>query len=253
MTGIGILISGYSSLGHGLSAYHWRVIVSLAWFANLTHLSGLTFLRRYFQDHHKERNWRVGSMSILLLFLVPALIPTGFFNWSSTSQVSAANATSYAECFFHIKIASARFATALLQCRQNSTIISAVSNINECPKDTAELAFTTALQSMALSLMLLVFSFGTRVVKLSRSLSAFCSHNIRFKLSHAAKRRILNIHRVCPRYVSPELRSHMITKPTLAALLLLRLYADLCISMLSEVCRFICVARDTFFWAVNGS
>lgn len=47
LTGISILISGYAQLECGLSCYHWQVLVYLAWFSSLTHLSCLTLLRNY--------------------------------------------------------------------------------------------------------------------------------------------------------------------------------------------------------------
>ena len=45
VTGIALLASGYSQLSYGLSSYHWQLIVYLAWFSSLTHLTTLTALR----------------------------------------------------------------------------------------------------------------------------------------------------------------------------------------------------------------
>jgi hypothetical protein len=77
LSGLSILISGFAQLKCGLSIYHWQVLVYLAWFSSLTHLSCLTFLRKYLNEHPGERNWRVFAMLILVILLVVALLPTG--------------------------------------------------------------------------------------------------------------------------------------------------------------------------------
>lgn len=83
ITGISILVSGFWSLKHGpgLTAYHWRMVVSLAWFSSVTHLSALTFLRTYLAKHPTGRLWRLALMSILLILLFAAVIPTGHFEF----------------------------------------------------------------------------------------------------------------------------------------------------------------------------
>ncbi|KAK3682974.1 hypothetical protein B0T22DRAFT_445128 [Podospora appendiculata] len=52
----GILFSAYLDLASNLSAYHWQLVVYLAWFANLTHIACLTLLRGYLYEHQRERN-----------------------------------------------------------------------------------------------------------------------------------------------------------------------------------------------------
>lgn len=83
ITGISILVSGFWSLKHGpgLTAYHWQMVVSLAWFSTVTHLSALTFLRSYLAKHPAGRLWRLALMFILLVLLFVAFIPTGHFNF----------------------------------------------------------------------------------------------------------------------------------------------------------------------------
>ena len=49
VTGIALLASAYSQLSCGLSSYHWQLIVYLAWFSSLTHLTTMTALRQYFE------------------------------------------------------------------------------------------------------------------------------------------------------------------------------------------------------------
>lgn len=50
VTDIGILVSGFTQLLCSLSAYHWQVIVDLAWFSSLPHLTTLTALRAFFSQ-----------------------------------------------------------------------------------------------------------------------------------------------------------------------------------------------------------
>ncbi|EQB50616.1 hypothetical protein CGLO_09931 [Colletotrichum gloeosporioides Cg-14] len=83
ITGMSILMSGYMSLKHerGLSAYHWKIVVSLAWFSSVTHLSALTFLRSYLAKHSSRRLWRLTLMLILLVLLFVGFLPTGHFDF----------------------------------------------------------------------------------------------------------------------------------------------------------------------------
>ncbi|KAK0742978.1 hypothetical protein B0T18DRAFT_447808 [Schizothecium vesticola] len=62
VTGIAILIGGYSTLPCGISAYHWQLVVDLAWFSSVTHLAALTFLRRYLHNRPVEKWCRVAFM-----------------------------------------------------------------------------------------------------------------------------------------------------------------------------------------------
>ncbi|KAI1759000.1 hypothetical protein GGR53DRAFT_524202 [Hypoxylon sp. FL1150] len=82
LTGLAILVNGYLCRSE-LSALHWKMIFYLAWFSCATHLSALVFLRNYLINHPAERTWRLVSMFILLFALVIAMIPTGHFYWDS--------------------------------------------------------------------------------------------------------------------------------------------------------------------------
>lgn len=68
-------------------------------------------------------------MTIPLVLLLVAEIPTAFFNWTSPKyytpycgyvpmELSAANATSYARCFFNMQIAKSRF-NAVARCTRS--------------------------------------------------------------------------------------------------------------------------------------
>ncbi|KFZ14982.1 hypothetical protein V501_02943 [Pseudogymnoascus sp. VKM F-4519 (FW-2642)] len=77
VTGLSILIGGFSQINCGLSIFHWHMVVRLAWFSSVTHLTTLTFLRRYIQDNRAIRILRLVLMLVLMPMLAVALIPTG--------------------------------------------------------------------------------------------------------------------------------------------------------------------------------
>jgi hypothetical protein len=78
VTGIGILISGFTQLPQGLSIYHWETVVYLAWFSSLTHLTTLTVLRKFFRDQPRLAYWRVFLMGCNILLLGTGLGPVGY-------------------------------------------------------------------------------------------------------------------------------------------------------------------------------
>ena len=69
VTGIALLASGYSQLNRDITVYHWQILMYLAWFSSLTHLTTLTVLRQYFRENFAARFWR----SILMLVTVTML------------------------------------------------------------------------------------------------------------------------------------------------------------------------------------
>ena len=77
VTGIAILGADYSQLSSNISSYHWQILVNLAWFSSLTHLTTLTVLRKYFRDNPTIRTWRAFLMLVTVLMLGVALLPTG--------------------------------------------------------------------------------------------------------------------------------------------------------------------------------
>ncbi|KAI1100320.1 hypothetical protein F4804DRAFT_336386 [Jackrogersella minutella] len=69
--GFAMLAYGYATVvEHGLSMYHWWLIVGLVWFSVITNLATTSYLRTYFVNRDPgERWWRL----ILLLCLVAVL------------------------------------------------------------------------------------------------------------------------------------------------------------------------------------
>ena len=127
-TGIAILISGFSSLRSGLSSYHWQLIVHLAWFSSITHLSALSFLRHYLHNRKKERALRITLMLVLLILLSVAVGPTGHFEWEMWGVGRPAR------CSFHEQM------------------------------DTS----TAAFQSMITTITLLIYGYLIRIAKMIR-------------------------------------------------------------------------------------
>ena len=78
ITGIGILVSGYTQIECSLSIYHWEMVAYLAWFSSLTHLTTLTAIRMFFRKQPTLAYWRVILMGCTIVLLAASLIPTGF-------------------------------------------------------------------------------------------------------------------------------------------------------------------------------
>lgn len=89
VTGIAILVSGYSQLAscQPMTVYNWQITVDLAWFSSITHLTTLTCLRNYFQKRRALRIWRLSCMTINAVILAIALGSTG---WESVSPAMPA-------------------------------------------------------------------------------------------------------------------------------------------------------------------
>ena len=78
ITGIALLISGYSQLRDGLAVYYWQLTVDLAWFSSITHLTTLTCLRYYFQKRRGLKVVRLIFMAVIVGMLSCALATTGY-------------------------------------------------------------------------------------------------------------------------------------------------------------------------------
>jgi len=75
------MISCFSQLSSGLSAYPWGSIINLAWFSFVTHLTTLTMLRTHLQKNPPQRAWRLVWMTILAIMLICGLWSTGYLDW----------------------------------------------------------------------------------------------------------------------------------------------------------------------------
>ena len=167
VTGIALLASGYSQLPSGLDAYHWQILVYLAWFSSFTHLTTLTVLRNYFHDHPATRLWRIILMIVTVSMLGIALLPTGNQWWLSRLWTSAGLADTFgvpALCFFQAR-----------NLKQQAFGMS--------PSESAEQPL-----SMIISISVLFFGYVTRMVKLWPEASNFTRSWLRTKPGNAIKR-----------------------------------------------------------------
>lgn len=208
VTGIALLISGYAQLRCGLSSYHWQMIVYLAWFSSLTHLTTLTILRQYFRDNPAPRLWRAILMLVMLIMLVIALLPTGDFSWFGSYDAFGGLP---ALCCFRKLIA--RSPEARFEFRVFKTI------------------------PMLISITVLLSGYLTRVIKLSRQATAFIKFRIRTKpgkmLKDALKNSIKRARK--PNAFWYWRMKHLVLETTYV---LLRAYFDIYESTIWEVGRF---------------
>ncbi|CAI7669265.1 unnamed protein product [Penicillium viridicatum] len=211
VTGLSILISGYAQLHQGISSYHWMVIVSLAWFSSLTHLACLTLLRTYLYNHSLQRIWRLFCMAALVILLTIALSFTGEYSWSSLpggaipSEDVAWSILRHAMCHSRYGVGS-----------------------------------TTGYFAMVLSILLVIFGFMTRIIKLHKIISVGIWGKARVRLSMQA-RRLLRIAFTwcCSNNPPKSLKRTLLYRPLLTVFLVARLFLDGWSSMFSEVCWLI--------------
>ncbi|KAK2778808.1 hypothetical protein CKAH01_11582 [Colletotrichum kahawae] len=188
LTGLGILVSGYINLvGNAITAYHWRILVYLVWFSNLTHTSSLTLLRGYLNYRPMERTCRLGLMFVLWGGLLAAFIPTWWFGWFSgdPTGLGAANA----RCFYSPAIA--KNVTVWQVCQlESANATSPNFTAEECMKhtsyDDAWYMYSTGLaETSALTSMILIFlGFFMRLVKITSNFSSGMNTIFRTKPSN---------------------------------------------------------------------
>lgn len=151
MTGIAILASGYSQLACGLSSYHWQIIIYLAWFSSLTHLTTLTVLRPYLHKYHLLLLLRLLFMATVLCLLGYALLPTGNAGWLTELQGELVLGVP-AQCFYKQLFAHENYPSGSSQ-----------------------------FNSMLTSLLVLTSSYLMRVIKLSQKGSRLTRYYLRSK------------------------------------------------------------------------
>ena len=82
ITGIAILLSGYSQLSprntNPITVYNWQIAVDLAWFSSITHLTTLTCLRHYFRQRRALSNFRIACMAANAVILAVSIGSTGW-------------------------------------------------------------------------------------------------------------------------------------------------------------------------------
>lgn len=243
LTGLGILLSAYTSLSCYISAYHWQLVVYLAWFSNLTHMACLVALRGYLHQNQTERNLRLFFMTILWLGLMVSVTPTAFFNWSA-SERSPALPSSNTRCFFDLSVPDAMLH---IPCAQSGGWMPSCQGTGQ-----QLMPETSAAESAVTSLIILGLSYFTRCIKLLKTLSNKIRYGVRAKLSNfllskLTDRRRKNLGSLRSRRLAAIVTETLLIEPLIALYLLGRLYADLLTSGLSDVSHsplcFLCVSR----------
>lgn len=169
ITSVAILLSGYVQLPCGLSTYHWEIIVDLAWFSALTHLTALTSLRHYFRRRPAMALWRVVFMGITLVLLGSALYPAGYVPQSFTRDTD----------LYPTPIQTNAAFTGLLSCpaiclfnkHRRAELVNSLlaSEEGSRQQNTGSLPFNTTL--VTISLAYFATCYLTRVIRLFRSSS----------------------------------------------------------------------------------
>ncbi|OQE32791.1 hypothetical protein PENFLA_c001G03716 [Penicillium flavigenum] len=207
VTGLSILISGYTQLPQGLSSFHWMVIVDLAWFSSLTHLACLTLLRNHLYNHSIQRIWRLLCMAVLVVLLTVALSFTGGYDWTSLRRSDSVNKNM---AFSVIRPA---------RCQMGSG-----------PRS------TVTYYAMVFSILLMVFGFVARIVKSHKTISVGVWGKARAKLDMQA-RRLLSIafSWCCFGSSRKSLKRTLFYRPLLTTIFVARLFLDGWSSMFLEV------------------
>ncbi|KAK7942828.1 uncharacterized protein PG986_011941 [Apiospora aurea] len=87
VTGIAIMGAGFQGLRTGaLSAYHYQIVLYLAWMSSSVHLTAITLLASYLKRHRGVLAWRLTGMLVLFVMLIVGLVTTisndwGIFSW----------------------------------------------------------------------------------------------------------------------------------------------------------------------------
>ncbi|KAJ5421535.1 hypothetical protein N7491_009980, partial [Penicillium cf. griseofulvum] len=160
VTGFSILISGFLQLRCGLSAYHWLVIVRLAWISCVTQLSCLTVLRNHLRNHPTERALRLLAVGTLVILLTAGFSFTGNYRWA----FDAANGD-------HPTLSD-----------------SAICYIRARPE------MNWSFISMLFSMIYLIFAFASRVIDLYDTLSVGVVRRARASISRRIRRILRSVY-----------------------------------------------------------
>ena len=178
VTGIGILVSGYTQISCSLSTYHWQIVVYLAWFSSLTHLTTLTALREFFRKQPTLAYWRVFFMGCTITLLGTALGPTGY-----VAQLQSSDATG----------SSSTLAVPALCLFSTAGYTQASSSPSVAQYDSGYSLAPINSLFILLSLLFLLVSYVSRVVKLFDSTSSIAKFWLRTRPGNSQKTSILRL------------------------------------------------------------
>ncbi|KAJ5183820.1 hypothetical protein N7492_001436 [Penicillium capsulatum] len=210
VTGFSILISGFAQFPCGLATYYWMLIVEMAWFSSLTHLSCLTLLRSHLYNRTTERAWRLFAMGAMAGLLVIGLVFTGRYTWAYESAV------------FETGISDDAIGPSPLDPAICYLDISAES--------------TYAFWSMLFSVALIIMAYVSRVIKLHRTLSIGFVGRVRSVVGIQLRKLLRIVHTWSNPKASPESLSTLFCyRPLFASYLAFRALLDGWTSMGVEV------------------
>lgn len=207
VTGFSILISGAVQLDCGLTVYEWQIVVYLAWFSCLTHLSCLMVMRSYLHVHTVGRTWRLVAMGVLAILLIVGLLPTANYGHLYNQRPGPSD---YAKCY--------------LKVRRSSGI---------------------TLCSMILSVLTIAIGFISRVMKLHKMLSVTLWGGLRIRTSHRSRAILRVIYRWSVKSGPAQgLSFSLVYRPLLAVFLAARFLLDAWVSMFVEVCSRVIIGLN---------
>lgn len=250
-TGGGILISGFLTLRDNVSAYHWHIIVYLAWFSTTSHLAGLTTIRSHLHSFPRQKHLRLITILVIFMMLLTAMVPTQFFAWDLGMDKSLSGSATL--CFFDFELA--------MRMRSKATDIVCEHEPSDSPcKYHVGHETTRGKQNMVTSIFLLLLGLLIRAMKMLSPLSGFLMRRLRRKSSESSRRflfwlrprRFISVQASNKRPTFLEdVYAYFFFLPVLAVFYSIRLWLDLLSSMLTEV-RAYTVAKNWHF-ALKGT
>lgn len=254
LTGLAILISAYISIPCGTTAYHWQIIVYLAWFSSIIHLSGLVAVRHYLYSRPWERLARILAALVFLVMLLVAMVPTGYFDWDIEAMDPVTSMNSSVACFFDPSYGpEVAKQTDIGRCMRYNTINSEAPLAEDdleawCAENgVMGVRGSAALQSMIFSVVLLAWGFLSRIVRLWKPLNRFIALSIRRPITEMLQRWITSLEgrtltsggQSGMMHLREEnekgARYFLINRPLVAWLVFVRLNIDCMTSMFGEV------------------
>ena len=220
ITGIAILISGYSQLRSGLAVYYWQLTVDLAWFSSVTHLTTLTCLRYFFQERQGLKILRLICMAVTAGMLSCAVISTGYLGGGNFSYDYPA------WCLFH------------------PTLLRTATN-DDPYRDGSDWTGYYNSVYVAVVLLLLSVSYGTRIIQLFPSILDKIRQNVRAWLSDFAQSRLLEYKNKALGNTFRTFWAFVYTL-ALATYCILKAAADLYSSVFWEVCSALQVPFERY-------
>lgn len=208
-----------------LKGAHWQMVSYLAWFATVTHLSGLSIMSKHLHGRSWERKLRMVSMGILLIVLIVAMVPMAAITISEDDGGEDLVLTwnCNATCFFSPQFIGNNFRSVSLGLQWGSTRI----------------LTQTAAQfgSTIMAIVLMCFSFFVRLGRITPKLLSTAKSKMAFLSASVQRmaRRIANKH--LSKAWQGVLWRELLARPFVCVFLLLRTWLLLWSSMVFEVCN----------------